>query len=145
MQASPVSVAIDVGKQDILPAMYGQASTSQMATGSGEDLDLEEILKGCLERMTPDEKGQALTLLKEHRAVFASSNKDMGRTTKVKHRIDTGSHPRIRQPVRRVPVERRGAVRKEVQDMLKRGVIQPSTSPWASPLVLVRKKDEILH
>ena len=28
-----------------------------------------------------------------------------------------------------------------VAEMLKQEVIEPSTSPWASPLVLVRKKD----
>ena len=29
----------------------------------------------------------------------------------------------------------------QVNDMLSQGVIQPSTSPWSSPIVLVKKKD----
>ena len=33
-------------------------------------------------------------------------------------------------------------VRKLLNEMLERGVVEPSASPWASPIVLVRKKDE---
>jgi hypothetical protein len=29
---------------------------------------------------------------------------------------------------------------KQIEDMLDNGIISPSTSPWASPIVLVRKK-----
>ena len=43
--------------------------------------------------------------------------------------------------VRRVPPQHHEEVRKLLDDMLERGVIEPSTSPWASPIVLVRKKD----
>ena len=28
-----------------------------------------------------------------------------------------------------------------MKDMLQNGVVRPSTSPWASPIVLVKKKD----
>lgn len=38
------------------------------------------------------------------------------------------------------PTERQ-TTEDNVTDMLKRGVIRPSKSPWASPVVLVRKKD----
>ena len=41
------------------------------------------------------------------------------------------------------------AVRQEVQHQIKKmesiGVVQLSSSPWASPIVLVRKKDETLR
>ena len=35
----------------------------------------------------------------------------------------------------------RDTVRKEIDKMLALGAIQPSSSPWASPVVLVEKKD----
>ena len=47
----------------------------------------------------------------------------------------------IRQQARRVPLPRRETVRHLLQDMLSRDVISPSKSPWASPIVLVGKKD----
>ena len=55
-----------------------------------------------------------------------------------------GSHP-IRQPFRRVPPPQREEMRRLLNDMLERDVIQPSASPWASPVVLVRKKDGSLR
>ena len=73
--------------------------------------------------------------------VIASSTADLGRTDKVRHNIPTGDARPVRQPVRRVPPHRRDEVRKLLDDMLSRGVVEPSTSPWASPIVLVRKKD----
>lgn len=59
----------------------------------------------------------------------------------MKHSIDTGTHPPIRHPVRRMPFAFRAKVDELVSDMLKRGVIAPSTSLWSSPVVLVQKKD----
>ena len=47
----------------------------------------------------------------------------------------------MRQPVRRVPPHRREEVRTLMEEMLERGVVEASTSPWASPVVLVKKKD----
>ena len=43
--------------------------------------------------------------------------------------------------MRRIPPIRRDEARTFLQGMLQKGVIKPSASPWASPIVLVRKKD----
>lgn len=45
----------------------------------------------------------------------------------------------MRQPLRRQPIAKRNIERSEVQSMLEKGVIEPSTSAWASNLVLVSK------
>ena len=57
------------------------------------------------------------------------------------HVINTGDWPPIRQPARRMPFALREEVDRLVHDMLSQQVIVPSASPWASPIVLVRKKD----
>ncbi|KAI8519844.1 hypothetical protein Bbelb_031010 [Branchiostoma belcheri] len=41
----------------------------------------------------------------------------------------------------RTPVHRRDALREQLSSMLEQDVIEPSTSPWASPVVIVTKKD----
>ena len=73
------------------------------------------------------------------------SDDELGYTGKLKHSINTGDHPPIRQPARRVPPFRRKEVQKLLQNMERRDVIQPSSSPWASPVVLVQKKDGTLR
>ncbi|GFU88079.1 transposon Ty3-I Gag-Pol polyprotein [Trichonephila clavipes] len=54
----------------------------------------------------------------------------------VKHKIYTGDHAPINQRAYRVlPTERR-IIHEEVQKMLDEGIVQPSESPWSSPVVL---------
>ena len=66
---------------------------------------------------------------------------DRGRTQLVKHKINTGNQPPIKQRPRRLPMAKREVERQEVEKMLESGVIEPSCSPWAAPVVLVTKKD----
>ena len=73
--------------------------------------------------------------------VFAFTNAEMGRTDKLQHNITTETKHPIRSPPRRMPAVHKEEVHQLIQDMLARNVIQPSTSPWASPVVIVRKKD----
>ena len=72
--------------------------------------------------------------------LFASENAPLGRTSAVKHAIQTQGPP-IHQQLRRLPVSLKETVDGEVQKMLDQGVIRPSSSPWSSPLVMVKKKD----
>ena len=80
-------------------------------------------------------------LLLEFSDIFVGPQDMPGRTSKLKHFIDTGAAHPIRQPVRRIPPARRREVTNLLDEMMKKDVIQPSSSPWASPIVLVQKKD----
>ncbi|KAK6027021.1 zinc knuckle [Ostertagia ostertagi] len=72
---------------------------------------------------------------------FAITDSELEHTSLVEHDIDVQGHPPIRQKTRPVPY----SVRKKVDDMLSdlkdRKIIEESQSPWASPIVLVAKKD----
>ena len=73
--------------------------------------------------------------------VFAHSSSDLGRTHLTEMRIDTGDHPPIRQLPRRMSPAQREQIAEHVNTMLNQGVIEPSASPWSSPVVHVKKKD----
>ena len=100
--------------------------------------DLYRRTASCLEET---QKNEVAALLTEFADVFAHSADDLGRTGIVKHEIRTNESKPIRQNPRRLPISQRAVAEAEIESMLKRGVIEPSSSPWASPIVLVRKKD----
>uniref|UniRef100_A0A9J7ZK80 ribonuclease H n=1 Tax=Cyprinus carpio carpio TaxID=630221 RepID=A0A9J7ZK80_CYPCA len=68
-----------------------------------------------------------------------------GRTTVIQHEVRTPPGVIVRQRPYRVPEARRHAIETEVQEMLKLGVIEPSQSPWSSPIVMVPKPDGTLR
>ena len=102
---------------------------------------LWKLVEGGDGPLTEVNKEQLFYLLGEYADIFAISKEDLGRTAKVQHRINTGnSHP-IRQPLRRIPPAKREEVRQLLKEMLDQDVIKPTNSPWASPVVIVKKKD----
>ncbi|KAM4691997.1 uncharacterized protein WCC33_016819 [Rhinophrynus dorsalis] len=60
-------------------------------------------------------------------------------------RSDSPSPIGSRQPAYRVPEAVKSHIQKEIQDMRDLGVIEESDSPWASPVVLVPKKDRTIR
>ena len=91
------------------------------------------------------EQEQLYHLLMAYHDIFSISQEELGHTGRVQHEIHTGNSSPIRQHARRIPSGQREEARKLVQEMLKRDIIQPSSSPWSSPIVLVRKKDGSLR
>ena len=74
--------------------------------------------------------------------VFAKCDSDVGSTNVVFHEIDTGDSRPLRQPARRIPYgEQRDAVEQEIKKLSENGVARLSTSPWGSPVVMVKMKD----
>ncbi|BHF57829.1 hypothetical protein SprV_0100077500 [Sparganum proliferum] len=84
-------------------------------------------------------------LIFQNSAAFAWDGEPLGRTNVLQHTIDTGSARPIRQPPRRVPVRFQKQLEQTIKDMLDKHFIRSSSSPWASPIVLVKKKDGSLR
>ena len=114
---------------------------------SKEDLppEIEDLLAKIEVPMTENEFQRVKQLLLDNRDVFSCTGEPLGRTKMVKHPIRTQSETPIKQAVRRPPFHLKEEADKEVQKMLKQDIIEPSESPWASPVVLVRKKDGSLR
>lgn len=73
--------------------------------------------------------------------MFSKNEWDLGWTNLVTHHIDTGNSWPFRQPMSRYPPAHLEAIDKQLTDMIRQDVIEPSASPWASNIVLAKKKD----
>ncbi len=91
--------------------------------------------------LSPEQKGLLLSTLQPFSAVFSKGIGDLGRTNLYKHRIETGNQTPSYQRPYRLPQAQHEPVKKQLQEMIEAKVVQPSTSPWGSPLVVVKKKD----
>lgn len=96
-------------------------------------------------RLPNDKQEQLKALLLQYEDCFSSSSK-IRQTPITKHRIITEENARpLRQSPYRVSTREREAMKRQVDEMLRDDIIQPSKSPWASPVVLVKKKDGTLR
>ncbi|GBL72224.1 Retrovirus-related Pol polyprotein from transposon 412 [Araneus ventricosus] len=80
-------------------------------------------------------------LLNEFQDLFSICDTDVGRCNMTQHRINTGDHPPIKQYPRRLPLARKEEAEHLVKEMVDNGIVEESSGPWASPIVLVKKKD----
>ena len=102
---------------------------------------VEPLVDAVDTSVSAEEKSVLRTTLHEFADVFSKSEYDLGCTGLAKHTIDTGDARPIKQTLRRQPFAHLETIDKQVQDMLKTGIIEPSQSPWVSNVVIVTKKD----
>ena len=138
----------DTASQAAVNTLIAEAGTEHIPITDVVVQDKQKWLVKLMEAMTiyssnlsADQTALLNKLVEEYSDVFALDATELGSTNLVAHSIDTGDHPPIRQPVRCVPFALNAKMEELVQKMMDQGVIQHSNSPWASPVVLVEKKD----
>ncbi len=112
-----------------------------------EQISLEERIEFVKQNMNLDEnlsneqREVLRNLLIENADIFSTGDGDIGRSTCTEHVIDTGDAKPIYQRPYRAEHQKRAVIEREVNKMLEQGLIEPSSSEWSSPVVLVTKKD----
>ena len=91
-------------------------------------------------KMTKSDDEKLRNLFHDYSDIFSKDKNDLGFTDAVEHRIHTTSDIPVKQPDRRIPPQIIPEVRKLLQDWIKAEIITDSESPYASQMVLVRKK-----
>ena len=84
----------------------------------------------------------AESLLNSYSDVFSSTSEDIGQTNLAYHDITTSTETPTRKRAYRTSPTMRVEIQNQVDELLRRDIIEESFSPWASPIVMVRKKDK---
>ena len=90
--------------------------------------------------MSVEQQKRFIKIINEHKKVFSLHDEDLGYCDKLEHTIPTTDNKPIYLPHGTIPPQLQGEVRKCLEKWLKQGIIQHSTSPYASQVVLVHKK-----
>ncbi|KAK3729695.1 hypothetical protein QZH41_004571 [Actinostola sp. cb2023] len=90
------------------------------------------------DELDDEQKQQIKEMLEEYSDVLSGTP---NMTNAAIHQIDTGDSTPIRGAPYKIPQKLEEEVNKEIEKMLALGIIRPSTSPWASPVVIVPKPD----
>jgi len=90
---------------------------------------------------TEPERRRIESILLSMRHVIARDDNDVGTTDIVHHEIHLTTRRPVRQPARRLSPAQAQTTSDLVNDMLANKIIEPSSSPYASPIVLAKKAD----
>ncbi|KAJ8353974.1 hypothetical protein SKAU_G00215410 [Synaphobranchus kaupii] len=101
---------------------------------------VREIWRKNCDGLEPQQQEALWRLLLEFKDIFALTEEDVGQTHLVQHDSITGDAQPVKMRPRRLPLARQEAADKALWEMQQAGIIEPSDSPWASPVVMVPKK-----
>ena len=110
-----------------------------------ERLLFEKIDLSGIADWDQEDQRQAREIFREYGQLFALDDLDLGHTSVVKHEIKLNDYTPFKERYRCIPPHQYEEVKKHLIGMLEIGAIRKSNSPWASAVVLARKKDGSLR
>ena len=99
---------------------------------------MDEIKIGACSRPM---KNQIEELLFNYQDIFASTDGPISRTDKMEYEIHTTTEVPIAQQKYKTPYFLRGEMKRIIEKNIEQGLMEPCSSPWAAPLLLVRKQN----
>lgn len=102
---------------------------------------LQPLVNNSSSNLTEKQRQLLSDTLARYADVFMGPNTPLGRTDLVRHTINTGNAKPIKLPPRRLSMHQKSIADQEIDKMLRADIIEPSNSPWAAPIVLVKKRD----
>ena len=103
----------------------------------------DEYLQEKLAHLKGKDRSTLEIVLRKYEHLFYGfQSEELGCTSQVEHSIETGDARPIKKSPYRIPYALKPVVEEHIDEMLGKGIIEPSTSPWSSSIVLVQKKSK---
>ena len=137
-----------IGDAEILPpnpivaSISDEVMTAEVVHTGGSEKTIIDLVNRT--DLPQKEKEKLRERLQKLDAVF-SLDGELGRYEEQLFKINTGDASPIRCMPRPVPHHKKAEVDRQLDEMLQRGIIKPSKSEWASPILMVKKKDGSLR
>jgi hypothetical protein len=147
VECVPGDVVFDVRHDDCLIASVAvvddddgiEDGTSPVIIGTVPSIQSETIKDVVFDKqLSPSRKEDALRVFEKHSSILTDLPGD---TSLVEHEIRLNTDKPVCLRPYPLPFGKEGVIEEEVNKMMNMGVIEPSTSPYSSPVVLVKKKD----
>ena len=132
-------VSLPAGVAEIRPITA--TMSSQVASSAAQD----RIDAIDLSALSEQEQTEARSLLHRYSTVFSAHEGDLGCTNLISHDIPLLDEVPVRQRHRRIPPSDYEGVKAHINQLLDSQVVRESCSPYASPIVLAKKKDGSLR
>ena len=141
-----ILVPIKNAESEVSEICYTQQANKCEASEKDQKLsELPQHMTSLFERsiqyLSKAEQEQLKTFMIRYADQFSKDDFDIGFCDVIEHEIITKDVPPVKQNPRRLGPEQRIAADKIVEELLERGLVKPSKSAWASPIVMVKKKD----
>ncbi|GBN46086.1 Retrovirus-related Pol polyprotein from transposon 17.6 [Araneus ventricosus] len=94
------------------------------------------------DHLSKEQKSKVINLLNKYDSVFAQDISELGQCGIVQHEIHLTDPLPTRQKPYRVPYQLKAEMKRQINTLLDAGIIQPSISAYAAPVLLVKKSDD---
>lgn len=124
---------------DVLPPSEGVESINLMETsnvsclGTNSSLLSDKVNEAAIDM---DQKCMLTELLESFGVLFDGH---LGHTSLVEHEIDIGNAKPVHLAPYRTSPAKKELIESQIKDMLREGIIEPASGPWAAPVVIVPK------
>ena len=134
---NPTEKPIQIGRRRPIVTVAAVDAVSAKRSNCSEE-KIQEIKIGAVPEK---ERVKLQQLLHEYSDVFASDSTPLGHAKNVEFDIETGNSAPVAQQKYRTPYFLRDEMRRIIDKNVENGLMEPCSSPWAAPTLLVRKSN----